>query len=63
MADECIWLREVDAGTDNACMVVCAEGDPGAVRYIYEDVVGDMVYDGHMTYDAHKFLADREPKS
>lgn len=24
------WLREVDAGTDNACWVVCAKGDPGS---------------------------------
>jgi hypothetical protein len=24
------WLREVDAGTDNACLFVCIEGDPGS---------------------------------
>ncbi len=24
------YLREVDAGTDNACWVVCAKGDRGA---------------------------------
>lgn len=28
-----VHLREVDAGTDNACWVVCAEGDPGAVVF------------------------------
>jgi hypothetical protein len=25
-----LWVREVDGGTDNACWVVCAKGDPGA---------------------------------
>jgi hypothetical protein len=25
------YLREVNAGTDNACWVICAKGDPGAV--------------------------------
>lgn len=25
------YLRELDAGTDNACWVVCAKNDPGAV--------------------------------
>lgn len=29
-----VWLREVDAGTDNACWVVCARGDRGARRFI-----------------------------
>lgn len=24
------WLREVDSGTDCACWVVCAKGDPGS---------------------------------
>lgn len=24
------WLREVDAGTDNACLFVCIAGDPGS---------------------------------
>lgn len=28
--DPVVWVREVDAGTDNACWVVCAQGDPGA---------------------------------
>lgn len=28
------YLYEVDAGTDNACWVVCAKGDPGA-RPVY----------------------------
>lgn len=30
----CVWLREVDAGTGNACWVVCAKGDPGAVKFM-----------------------------
>lgn len=25
-----VWLREIGAGTDNACWVVCAKGDLGA---------------------------------
>lgn len=25
-----VYLRAVDAGTDNACWVVCAKGDQGA---------------------------------
>lgn len=29
-----VWLREIDAGTDNACWVVCAKGDPGAVEFV-----------------------------
>lgn len=33
MPREIVWLREVDAGTDNACWVVCARGDPGAVAH------------------------------
>lgn len=28
-----VYLREHDAGTDNACWVVCANGDHGAVRF------------------------------
>lgn len=28
-----IYLREVDAGTGNACWVVCAKGDPGALAF------------------------------
>ena len=28
-----VYLREVDAGTDNACLVVCAKNDPGAVLF------------------------------
>lgn len=30
-----IWLREIDAETDNACWVVCANGDPGAVAFVW----------------------------
>ena len=29
-----VWLREIDPGTDNACWVVCAKGDPGAVEFM-----------------------------
>lgn len=29
-----IWLREIDAETDNSCWVVCANGDPGAVAFV-----------------------------
>lgn len=32
-AQPVVYLREVDAGTDNACWVVCAGGDPGAVAF------------------------------
>lgn len=28
-----VYLREIDAGTDNACWVVCSRIDPGAVRF------------------------------
>jgi hypothetical protein len=28
-----VWLRLIDAGTDNACWVVCARGDPGAAEF------------------------------
>ncbi len=28
-----VFLREVDAGTDSACWVVCAKGDPGFVAF------------------------------
>lgn len=30
---EPVYLREVDAGTDNACWVICAKGDPGSVAF------------------------------
>lgn len=29
-----VYLREVDAGTDNAAWVICAKGDHGAVLFI-----------------------------
>lgn len=32
--DITVYLREVDAGTDNACWVVCAKSDPGAVAFV-----------------------------
>lgn len=25
-----VYLREIDGGTDNACVIVCAKGDPGS---------------------------------
>lgn len=25
------WLRKVDAGTDNECLVIACKGDPGAI--------------------------------
>jgi hypothetical protein len=31
-----VWLREVDAGTDNACWVACNKVDPGAVEFSSE---------------------------
>lgn len=33
MNDLIIYLREIDAGTDNACWVVCARVDPDAVPF------------------------------
>lgn len=31
--DVVVYLREIDAGTDNACWIVCAKDDPGAVTF------------------------------
>lgn len=28
-----VYLKLLDAGTDNECWVVCAKGDPGAVPF------------------------------
>lgn len=28
--DPVVWVREIDAGTDNACWAICAPGDQGA---------------------------------
>lgn len=28
-----IYLREIDAGTDTACWVICNKIDPGAIRF------------------------------
>lgn len=33
---ERVWLREVDAGADNACWIVCARHDAGAVAFVPE---------------------------
>lgn len=32
-AQPIVYLRLADAGTDNACWVVCIKGDPGAVAF------------------------------
>lgn len=40
MSDDVVYLREVDAGTDNSCMVVCAKGDPGALPYVMDKCGG-----------------------
>jgi len=32
-----IYLRCVDAGTDNECWIVCAKGDPGAIPFLREE--------------------------
>lgn len=29
-----VWLREIDAGTDNACWVVCAKNDLGSRPFV-----------------------------
>ncbi len=29
-----VYLRKIDAGTDNACWVVCNKIDPGAVAFV-----------------------------
>lgn len=36
LATAVVYLREIDAGTDNACWVVCAKGDPSAVAFMPE---------------------------
>lgn len=28
-----VWLRQIDQRTDNACWIVCAKGDPGALAF------------------------------
>lgn len=33
---ETIYCRKVDPDTDNECWVICAKGDPGAVRFTAE---------------------------
>lgn len=33
-SDTVVWLREIDAGTDAACWVVCNKVDPGAVAFV-----------------------------
>ena len=39
MADESVYLREIDAGTDNACWVVCNKVDKGAVLFVPLDQI------------------------
>jgi hypothetical protein len=36
LEDAEVFLKEVDHGTPNACWVVCAKCDPGAVRFVPE---------------------------
>ncbi len=48
--DLCIYACDLD-GTGS--MHACSKEDPGAIRFIREDVVGDMVADQHMTFDFH----------
>jgi hypothetical protein len=36
-AGRSVYLREVDAGSANACWIPCAKGDPGAVMFIARD--------------------------
>ncbi len=56
MADKVVYLREIDAGTDNACMVVCSKDDIGAIEYIHPAIVSDMVCDGSITFEAHETI-------
>lgn len=28
-----VYLKCIDAGTDNECWIVCSKGDPGAVQF------------------------------
>lgn len=32
--DHIVYLRFVDLGTDNECLVLCANCDPGAIRFV-----------------------------
>lgn len=34
---EYVYLRLIDAGTDNECWVICVKGDRGAVRFVRDD--------------------------
>lgn len=36
---EIVYLRLQDEGTDNACWVICAKGDKGAVAFV--EIGGD----------------------
>lgn len=40
--DLVVYLREVDAGTDCACWIVCAKGDPGAVAFVPDDAPAEL---------------------
>lgn len=37
--NELVWLRLVDAGTDNECWFVCNRCDPGAIPFIPESEI------------------------
>lgn len=32
-----VYLREADAGTPNACWIICAKGDPGSIRFVAQE--------------------------
>lgn len=40
---ETVYLKKVDADTPNECWVVCAKGDPGAVKFVPEAAMDDAV--------------------
>ena len=48
---EIVYLRKVDAGTDNECWVLCALGDLGAVAFVpqseMEDATREAYSDGY----------------
>lgn len=48
-----IYARDLD-GTGS--MHVCSAEDEGAVRFIREDVVSDMVAEQHITFDFHLMM-------
>jgi hypothetical protein len=39
MGEEIVWLRQMDAGTDNACWVVCNQADPDATPFSKHETI------------------------